>query len=68
MIGKKIKEIRSKPEHIRERYVWVAVGICMALVFSVWLASLNISLKGNDSARSVSAPINGAEKDESSMK
>lgn len=38
-IGKKIEEIRNKPEHVREKYVWMAVVVCMILVFSIWLFS-----------------------------
>jgi len=44
-IGRKIEDIRNKPEHIRERYVWVAVGICMLFILSIWLFSFRMVFK-----------------------
>lgn len=44
-LEKKIREIRNKPEHIRERYVWIAVGVCMLFIVSIWLLSLKTSLQ-----------------------
>ena len=40
-IGKKIEEIRNKPEHIREKYVWMSVGICMVFILGIWLFSFS---------------------------
>jgi hypothetical protein len=36
----KIEEIRSKPEHIRMRYVWVMVVVTMIFVVLIWIFSL----------------------------
>jgi len=36
----KIEEIRSKPEHIRMRYVWAMVAISMVFVIAIWFFSL----------------------------
>jgi urea transporter len=36
----KIEEIRSKPEHIRMRYVWAMVAITMLFVLVIWFFSL----------------------------
>lgn len=44
-ITEKIEDVRKKPQHIRERYVWAAVGICMFFVFIIWLFSLKNTLK-----------------------
>jgi hypothetical protein len=64
-IEDKIKEIRSKPEHVRERYVWIAVFICMLFVLSIWLFSFKtVFNKGNkdDSARPVQELIEESKK------
>lgn len=39
-ISDKIEEIRQKPEHIRLRYVWLFVGICMIFIIIVWIFSI----------------------------
>ncbi|MCD6149403.1 hypothetical protein J7J13_01280 [bacterium] len=44
-LNKKIDEIRSKPEHIRLRYVWGAVGICMTFVLVLWVFSVRETIK-----------------------
>ena len=36
----KVEEIRSKPEHIRIRYVWAMVAIVMFFVLIIWFFSL----------------------------
>jgi Tfp pilus assembly protein PilO len=46
-INKKIEEIRRKPEHIRMRYVWVAVAITMLFVFIIWIFSLQETFKSS---------------------
>jgi hypothetical protein len=48
-LAKKIEEIRQKPEHIRLRYVWFLVVLCMTFVFIIWIFSLK--------SQPVSAPI-----------
>lgn len=55
-IGNKIEEIRSKPEHIRERYVWMAVAICMLLVAGLWIFSFK-SLFTRKEESTQSAPV-----------
>lgn len=42
-LGKKIEEIRAKPEHIRERYLWISVVISMIFIFAVWIITFNLS-------------------------
>jgi hypothetical protein len=44
-IGKKLDEIRQKPENIRMRYVWGAVGISMILVVGIWIFSIKEAFK-----------------------
>ena len=39
-INNKIDEIRSKPEHIRVRYVWGTVAICMLFILVLWIFSV----------------------------
>ena len=39
-IQEKIEEIRRKPEHVREKYVWIAVAISMVIIFITWLISV----------------------------
>ena len=39
-IEQKVEEIREQPEHVRMRYVWLAVGVTMFLVIFIWLISL----------------------------
>lgn len=52
----KIEEIRKKPDHVKLRYVWLFVIICMALIISIWLLSVRAdigesSLKNKNSSR-----------------
>ena len=42
-IEKKVDNIREQPEHIRMRYVWLAVGVTMFLIIFIWLISLRTS-------------------------
>lgn len=39
-INSKINEIINKPEHIRVRYVWGAVAICMLFILVLWIISV----------------------------
>jgi cell division protein FtsL len=43
-IAKKIEEIKSKPEHIRLRYVWFFVFLSMVLVLFVWFFSMKMQM------------------------
>lgn len=40
----KIEEIRKKPEHIRLRYVWFFVIICMILIITLWFFSITTDI------------------------
>lgn len=46
-INRKIEEIRKKPEHIRMRYVWGAVALCMSFIFIIWIFSLHETFKSS---------------------
>lgn len=48
-LAEKIEAIRRKPEHIRLRYVWFLVVLCMTFVFIIWIFSLK--------SRPVSVPV-----------
>lgn len=56
-ITEKIEKIRKKPEHIRERYVWAAVGICMLLIFVIWIFSLKNALKINTETKNTEPKV-----------
>lgn len=43
-IAKKIEEIKSKPEHIRLRYVWFFVFLSMILVLFIWFFSMKMQM------------------------
>jgi len=40
----KIEEIRKKPDHIKLRYVWFFVFLCMILIIAIWFFSLQADL------------------------
>lgn len=44
-INKKIEELRKAPEHVRLRYVWIAVAITMFFVVIIWLFSIGEKLQ-----------------------
>ena len=48
-LTEKIEEIRQKPEHVRLRYVWFLVALCMAFIFIIWIFYLK--------SQPVSAPV-----------
>lgn len=39
-IEQKVHEIRKEPEHIRMRYVWVALFLSMSLIIFIWIMSM----------------------------
>jgi len=39
-LTEKIENIRQKPEHIRLRYVWFLVVLCMTFILIIWIFSL----------------------------
>lgn len=40
----KIEEIRKKPDHVKLRYVWFFVALCMVLIVAIWFFSLQTDL------------------------
>ena len=48
-LTEKIEAIRQKPEHIRLRYVWFLVVLCMTFIFIIWIFSLK--------SQPISAPV-----------
>jgi hypothetical protein len=48
-IERKLEEIRQKPEHIRMRYVWGAVAVCMFLVILIWIFSFKNTFESSSS-------------------
>lgn len=47
-IEQKIEEIRQKPEHIRLRYTWGAVSVCMVAVMTIWFISMKVNFANFD--------------------
>ena len=45
LFSKIIENIRKKPEHIRARYLWFSILICMSFVFLVWLSSVKSGIE-----------------------
>jgi hypothetical protein len=43
-IGRKIEEIRKKPEHVRVWYAWVGVLVAMFFVVLIWIFTLQENL------------------------
>lgn len=43
-LEQKIQEIRRQPEHIRLRYMWGAIAVCMTFVVMIWLMSVRINI------------------------
>ncbi|HMN19292.1 MAG TPA: hypothetical protein PKA31_01685 [Candidatus Moranbacteria bacterium] len=46
-----IFEARSKPKHVRMRYVWISVAVSMLFVFLLWLLSVRVLLNNDSSPR-----------------
>ena len=53
-IQDKIDEIRKKPEHIRIRYVWMWVAICMVFIVTIWIISIIAQNKESESENNFS--------------
>ena len=47
-IEHKIKEIRRQPEHIRLRYVWGSVVVCMVAIIVIWFLSIKVNFMDLD--------------------
>ena len=55
-IKEKIEEIRSKPEHIRMRYVWGSVAVSMIFIIIIWIFSI-LTMFNNSSSQSQSPDL-----------
>jgi hypothetical protein len=44
-LGRKLAEIRDKPEYIRLRYVWGAVAVSMVFIVVIWIFSMREAFK-----------------------
>ena len=44
-IMEKIDEIRSQPETVRLRYIWICVSFSMFFIISLWLISLQSTFR-----------------------
>jgi len=42
----KLEEIKSKPEHIRIRYVWFSVIVSMVFIVIIWFFSMQSRILG----------------------
>ncbi|MCX6763968.1 MAG: hypothetical protein NTZ97_04575 [Candidatus Moranbacteria bacterium] len=56
-IQHKIEQIRRKPEHIRQRYVWGLVAVSMAIILIIWIFSLSVELKNNAASPEIQSEI-----------
>lgn len=36
-VKKFIRHVRSKPEHKRDHYIWIIVGVAAALLIIIWM-------------------------------
>lgn len=43
-----LEKIQNKPEHVRRQIMYVALGICMALVFAIWAANFSNTLNAGN--------------------
>ena len=47
-INRKIEQIRQQPEHVRLKYVWFSVTICMLVIILVWIMSTKAAFQKNN--------------------
>lgn len=40
-----IEKLQKKPKHVRQQIMWVAVVVCMIIIFALWIFSLKYSLR-----------------------
>lgn len=40
-----IEKIQAKPEHTRRQIMYVTLGICMAVVFLIWVVNFKYTLQ-----------------------
>ena len=53
-LDKKLESIRQKPEHIRKRYVWASVILCMLFVLMIWFFSIKTNFSSTNEESSSS--------------
>lgn len=53
-INRKIEEIRSRPESVRVKYVWGAVGFCMLIIIGIWFISIRTMFHQNETTEDFS--------------
>lgn len=56
-LNNKIEEIRQKPEHVRERYVWFSVAVSMIFIIIIWVFSLQSGIEPIEANEQSSANI-----------
>ena len=47
-IKQKIEEINRKPEHVRKKFMYAAVFVCMIFVIIIWIMSVKINLSSSN--------------------
>ncbi len=45
-----IEKIQAKPEHTRRQIMYLTLGLCMAVVFVVWMVNFRNTLNANSEA------------------
>jgi|GEM_PF-2096350 len=67
-IGKKIDEIRQKPEHIRLRWAWILSVTFTAVIIFFWVLSIKIHSKKASSLNDQASFMNEFQQQKKSMK
>lgn len=67
-IGKKIEEIRQKPEHIRLRWAWVLSITFTAVIIFFWVLSIKNHPKKTPSLNNQASIVNDLQQQKKSMK
>ncbi len=55
-IKQKIEEINRKPEHIRKKFMYGAVFVCMVFVVVIWLMSMKINFSSSSYNKETQEP------------
>lgn len=48
-----IEKIQKKPEHTRRQIMYVTLGMCMILVFGIWVINFRNTLNTNSETASI---------------
>ena len=48
-----LEKIQSRPEHQRRQIMYVALGICMVIVFVIWMINFSYTLNSNSAQAAV---------------